>query len=149
MTRYGTLVVAIFTLGAVACVDAPTEQSNEPVVSYRRDVQPVWDKWCTRCHNFQTPHLGPTESASDLMGVSWFKCNQGAERAAFVVPGDPLSSFLMYKLTGDNPNHYWDREACDRLMPADQNGVDVPLVQLDPEAVATVKRWIEQGAAFE
>ncbi|MDQ3336616.1 MAG: hypothetical protein M4D80_15725 [Myxococcota bacterium] len=150
MTNHGTIRTTIFVLGIAACVDTPPAmQNNEPEVSYRRDVQPVWDKWCVGCHNFHTPHLVRAESASDLMGVSWFKCNQGVERAAFVVPGDPASSFLMYKLTGDNPNHYWDREACDRLMPADQNGQDIPLVQLDPVAVQTVKQWIEQGAVFD
>ena len=149
MTSYGTFGTTVIALGIVACVDTPPATNNEPEVSYRLDVQPVWDKWCTRCHNFHTPHLGAAESAADLMGVSWFKCNQGVARAAFVVPSDPASSFLMYKLTGDNPNHYWDREACDRLMPADQGGVDIPLVHLDPDAVAIVRRWIEQGAVFE
>ena len=72
------------------------------------------------------------------------------ERVVLVVQrGVPASSFLMYKLTGDNADHYWDREACDRLMPADRGGEDVPLVLLDPGAVHTVRLWIEQGAVLE
>ncbi len=145
MSSYGTFGMTLVAL--VACVDEPQSTDGERV-SYRRDVQPIWDQWCLGCHNFHTPHLGAAESAVDLSGQSWFKCNQGTEHATFIVPGDPVSSFLMYKLTGDNPNHYWDREACDRLMPADQLGEDTPLVQLDPGAVETVRLWIEQGAVF-
>lgn len=141
--------MTVVALNLVACIEAPATQTTAELVHYRRDVQPIWDRWCIGCHNFHTPHLVQTESASDLQGRSWFKCNQGEEHAPFIVPGDPARSFLVYKLTGDNPDHYWDREACDRLMPADQGGEDIPLVQLDPDAVETVKRWIEQGAVFQ
>lgn len=146
-----TLGLLLMAAAATACVDdaTPMPEPEPGTISYRRDVQPVWDAWCIGCHNFHTPHLVAAESAADLAGHSWFNCNQGTDRARFVVPGDPASSFLLYKLTGDNTNGYWDREACDRLMPADQNGVDVPLIQLDPAAVAKVRLWIEQGAVFD
>ncbi len=149
MTNHGTIGTTIFALGIAACVDTPPAmQNNEPEVSYRRDVQPVWDKWCVGCHNFHTPHLVPAVSAEQLTGKSWWKCDDGGTtNARFVVPGDPSKSYLLYKLTLDNTNGY--AAECGRAMPADQGGKDTPLVHLDPSAVATIRTWIEQGAVVD
>ncbi len=138
---------AMLVLGVcfAACGTDENPDDSERV-DYRRDVQPIWDQYCNRCHNFFTPHLVAREAGSDLEMRSWYKCNQGSDHAAFVVPGDPEASFLYYKLTGEVPERYWTEEACNRLMPADFNGGDTPLIQIDPVAVDTVRRWIEQGA---
>lgn len=132
----------------VGCIDAPATMENTQTVSYRDHVQPIWDKWCVGCHNFHTPHLTPRESATDLAGTSWRKCDGGTEKARFVVPGDPSKSYLLFRLTMQNTNNY-DVTACGRPMPADRDGVDTPLVELDAEAVATIRTWIEEGAAFD
>ena len=136
-------------LGLAGCGMTTASNTDPDVVSYRRDVQPIWDRWCNRCHNFHTPHLTAAESAHDLTTQSWFKCRQGSEHAPFIVPGDPDASFLVYKLTGEHAEVFWEGEACNRLMPADVSGRDVPLIQLDPEAVDLVRRWIEAGARFD
>jgi hypothetical protein len=139
------LCLLAFALGAIGCVEQPTS-TTEQTVRYRDHIQPIWDQWCVRCHNFHTPHLNATESARDLAGVSWAKCD-GETKARFVVPGAPAQSYLLFKLTGENTNNYI--AGCNRPMPADQMGVDTPLASLDPEAVATIRRWIEEGADFE
>ena len=67
----------------------------------------------------------------------------------FVVAGDPAASYLIYKLTGVEPER-WNGERCQRVMPADVNGMgDVPLIEIDPAAVEVVRRWIQEGASFE
>src|SRR5688572_22127480 len=77
----------------------PTMDPTTPeTIRYRRDIQPIWDRWCTRCHNFHTPHLTKAESAQQLAsGTTRFQCLNEGERARFVVPGDPARSFLYYK----------------------------------------------------
>ena len=139
-----------FVLVLSACVDDTEPPTTPPdtTISYRQDIQPIWDQWCLRCHNFHTPHLTSAESAQDLTGTSFRNCDGPRGKARFIVPGDPAKSYLMYKLTLENTNAY-DATACGRAMPADQNGVDVPLVQLDPDAVAKIRTWIEEGAHFD
>ncbi len=144
----GTWLVLIVASSSAACVEAPQVTDPGERVSYQRDIQPIWDQWCNRCHNFHTPHL-TAGASTDLLESSWFKCRKGSEHAPFVVPGDPAASFLIYKLTGEDPDQYWDREACDRLMPADQPGGDMPLIRLDPDAVEKVRLWVQQGAALD
>ena len=96
------------------CVDdGSTMTTTTQTISYRDHVQPIWDQWCTRCHNFHTPHLTARESATELAGLSWRKCDSGIERARFVVPGDPSKSYLLYRLTMQNTNDY-DATACGR-----------------------------------
>lgn len=142
------LAIAL-AVGAIGCVDEPeTAPPIEQTVSYQQHIQPIWDRWCVRCHNFHTPHLTSAESRQELAGTSFRNCDGPRGKARFVVPGDPARSYLLYKLTLENTNGY-DATACGRAMPADQNGVDVPLVQLDPDAVAKIRTWIEEGANFE
>jgi hypothetical protein len=134
---------------AVLLVGCTDETSMQPqTIRYREHIQPIWDQWCVRCHNFHTPHLTARESAQQLAGVSWEKCDSGVEKARFVVPGDTSKSYLLYRLTMENTNNY-DAQRCGRAMPADQGGIDMPLVQLDPAAVAAIRTWIEEGAAFD
>ncbi len=142
-TRLG-FALALLTAG---CIEEASTRTNEQRVSYRDDVQPIWDRWCTRCHNFHTPHLTAAESAEDLQELSWAKCDGGTEKARFIVPGDPEKSFLLFKLTAVNTNNYLD--GCGRPMPADQAGRSIPLIELDPDAVATIRTWIEAGADFD
>ena len=71
----------------------------------------------------------------------------GATAYAFHVPGDTTKSYLLFKLTGENTNGY--TTDCSRPMPEDVNGESIPLVRLDPAAVATIRQWIEEGAAFD
>lgn len=134
-------------IALVGCVDETATTQTTQTIRYKDHIQPIWNQWCVGCHNFHTPHLTPSQSATALQGRSWHKCDVTAQ-APFVVPGDPAKSYLLYRLTMQNTNNY-DTELCGRAMPADQNGRDTPLVDLDPEAVATIRTWIEEGAVFD
>jgi len=111
-------------------------------ISYRRDIQPIWNEYCTRCHGIQSPKLEAPDSRNNLDASSRFpECRN----APFVVPGEPDKSFLYFKLTRmtDVPLD----PACERWMPADWGGMrDVPLIEIDPDAVARVRQWILEGA---
>jgi hypothetical protein len=111
-------------------------------VSYVRDIQPIWDAYCVRCHGLQTPKLAAPGSRLALDGKSRFpECNP----APFVVAGQPEQSFLYFKLTrlSEQPLD----AACERWMPAAWNGTrDTPLVEIDPEAVTLIRQWILEGA---
>jgi hypothetical protein len=136
-------------LALVGCATDERTTETTQTVRYRDHIQPIWDTWCVQCHNFHTPHLTARDSATELQGLSWRKCDGGVEKARFVVPSDPSKSYLLYRLTMQNTNNY-DPTACGRAMPADFNGQgDTPLIELDPAAVATIRTWIEEGAVFD
>jgi hypothetical protein len=125
--------------------DQPAELGQPaPTISYARDIQPIWDRHCNRCHNFHTPHLTAPGSRQNLDAASWRTCTND-EHAPFIVPGHPEQSFLYYKITGTFAAPIIAR-GCDRLMPADQNGRDIPLIEVDPDAVERIRTWIAEGA---
>ena len=122
-----------------------TTRSSTSVTSSR-----FWDRHCLGCHQLYTPHLTDDESTAGLAGTTYQKCREGVERAAFVVPGDPDASFLVFKLTGEDPGGCWTNQACRHLMPDGWSEErETPLITIDPAAVAVVRRWIEEGASFD
>jgi hypothetical protein len=63
----------------------------------------------------------------------------------FVVAGEPEQSFLYFKLTRTSAVTLDKR--CERWMPAAwEQSTDVPLIDIDPDAVARVRQWILEGA---
>lgn len=140
----------------VACGDpeefADTTDTHEPAdttddtndartVDFAADVQPLFDDHCTSCHQthgYITPTL--EEPAEILDGATRY-CEDG--ELPFVVPGDPDASFLVYKIGGGG-QHDPDGRSCRQLMPSREDGKS--LMDLDPDAVATIRTWIAEGA---
>lgn len=111
-----------------------------------RDVQPLLNENCTRCHALAAPephgnpHFTPDVSRASLATTS--ACTSGGARVALVVPGKPEDSFLMYKL-GAPTNLTISGSPCTDKMPI---GGDGPFAETDPELVARIRQWILDGA---
>ena len=139
------LLVTCQLLHCDTATDAPNVEADASTLSYARDIQPIWDEYCSRCHFRPVPalELSAERSWQDLSsGVSnWSECG------AFVVPGQPEQSLLYFKLTGmAAPGTEIDPD-CARPMPADWEGQgDTPLREIDPAAVERVRAWILAGA---
>jgi hypothetical protein len=92
-----------------------------PPVSFRADVQPIFDLKCTACHPVSYPYLDlrRERSYADIVRVS------AATAPAFerVLPGRPELSYLL--------THPPDPSLRDRLSDAER---------------ATIAAWIRQGA---
>lgn len=98
-------------------------------IDFNRDIRPILSGKCFACH-------GPDEEerAADLR----LDTSEGAARDlggyAAIVAGAPGESEIIYRVTSDDP---------DELMPPEGKGEP-----LTPEEVATLEKWIKQGAPY-
>ena len=95
---------------------------DEPRVDFRRDVQPIFAAHCVGCH-------GPTKQKGGLRLDRKDAALDGGDAAA-IVPGKGAESPVVELAGGADP---------DRVMPPEGP-------RLGPEQVATLRRWIDQGA---
>ncbi len=92
-------------------------------VDFNRDIAPLLEQRCVRCHNEETRKGG-------LSLVSRTLAIKGGESGAALEPGKPDGSLLIDMVAGDKP-----------LMPAQGE-------KLAPAQVTHLKNWIAAGAAW-
>ena len=97
-------------------------------VSYSHDVAPILEKHCKGCH--MPGQAGYVASGFELQ--SYDTLMKGTQYGPVVLPGDPLTSVLVMLIEG--------RADPSLRMP---HGDAKPL---DPAEIATIRRWVEQGA---
>ncbi len=103
-----------------AVTPAPTATpGGAATVSYRRDIQPIFNRNCVSCHGGQ----------AGLYLDSYDHVMAGSARGRVVVPGDPQTSELVRRIRGLS-------------QPAMPMG-GAPLPASDIEAIVT---WIAEGA---
>ena len=116
---FAAAAVAFLVLGG--CGQAPD-------VSYAKDVSPILDKHCKSCH--VAGQAGYVVSGFEL--TSYETLMKGTQYGPVVLPGDPLTSVLVMLIEG--------RADPSLKMP---HGNAKPL---DPAEIATIRKWVEQGA---
>ncbi len=97
----------------------------DPTVNFNRDIRPILSENCYFCH-------GPDENArqADLR----LDTEAGAKEFA-IEPGDPDASELVARITSDDP---------DQVMPPPDSERS-----LNARQIELLKRWIQQGAAYQ
>jgi hypothetical protein len=118
------LMMVIISMMATSCYydELPYEAPAGPLpetVSYKSDVQPLWDQNCTGCHK-----TGATKP--DLTAVNSYAALTTANK--YVVPSNAAGSFLYKCLIGQGGP----------LMPP--NGA------MSAAKIALVEKWINDGA---
>lgn len=103
--------------------------AKETPVSFGQEVKPILDRYCIDCH---MPGGEGTE-ASGFSIASYADVMKGTRNGPMIVPGDPLGSNMLVLMEG--------RADPSIAMP---HGKDV---KASAEEIATIRRWIEQGAA--
>lgn len=101
---------------------------REPDTSYAKDVSPILDKHCKSCH--VAGQAGYVVSGFEL--TSYDTLMKGTQYGPVVLPGDPLTSVLVMLIEG-------------RADPA----LKMPhgnATSLGPEEIATIRKWVEEGA---
>ena len=125
---------------------APDASISSEALVLARDIQPILDMYCVRCHALGAadphgnPHFTSDSSRRSLQKLS--ECTSGGAPVPLVVAGRPEESFLLYKL-GAATNLTVAGMTCEQKMPYD---AEAPLAELDPEAVARIRQWVLDGA---
>jgi hypothetical protein len=121
---------AVLVLAAAAATATRAQEKKAPgAIDFNRDVRPILAGKCLRCH-------GPDDKARkaklrlDLRETATARLRSGGHA---IVPGKPAESEVLRRVTADE----------DEVMPP--TGVGKPL---GPGEVDTLRRWIEQGAAY-
>jgi mono/diheme cytochrome c family protein len=125
--RIGRVVAAML----VAVGSAPIGgllPAQEPAGASRfdREVQPIFSRACIRCH-------GAVEQSGGLgLGDREYALGVLDSGLRAIVPGKPDESELMRRISSEDPGE---------RMPPDGE-------PLSPDAIAAIRRWIEQGAEW-
>ena len=110
---------------ALAMLSSPLAAcaDDAPAPRYERDVRPIFEKYCQHCH-------GPTEPKGEL----------NLSDAAGVRKGGESGVVFVAKQPNDSP-----------LLKLVESGEMPPKPEKRPSAaeIATIRRWIETGAAFD
>ncbi len=116
------MIVVTTALWSVLAEGGP---SNAAPVDFRRDVAPILQNRCLRCHNDRDHRGGLSLQSAEATA-------QGGESGDAVVPGDPDSSYLL-----------------DVVIPSDDDA-EMPKGEpaLAENEVALLRRWIEGGASW-
>ena len=123
------LVMAAVVLGAVLAPAMPLD-SGSSTVDFQRDVRPILSNHCFECH-------GP-DAATRMVDLR-FDTREGAfsrrPSGSLIVPGDPEASLLYQRISHPQPAL--------RMPPAHSKR------PLNDEQIATLRQWIQQGAAWD
>jgi len=128
-TRARLLFVVAMVCGFAAVDQAqenPLPPAADQTVDFTRDIQPVFQNSCLRCHGPEKPksHFRLDNRASALAG--------GGKNTNDIVPGDSAKSLLI---------HYAAYAVQDMEMPPVGKGD-----QLTPHQIGLLRAWIDQGA---
>ncbi|HXE56316.1 MAG TPA: DUF1549 domain-containing protein, partial [Tepidisphaeraceae bacterium] len=121
------LVSVAFTASAA---EVPANAPLPDKIQFNRDIQPILASNCYQCHG---PDSG--QRKADLRLDTKDGLFSLIKNDHPVVPGDPQHSELFRRITTDN---------VDDRMPEPKSGR-----RLAPRQIALIKKWIEQGAAWQ
>ncbi len=111
--------------GLLVCHGLGCARKADDTIDYVRDVRPILAANCLKCH-------GPDEQKASLRLDAVALAVEGGNSGAAIVRGKSADSLLVKAITGAD-----DVSA----MPPDGEGA-----RLSPEHIATIVRWIDQGA---
>ena len=102
---------------------------GEERVEFNRDIRPIFTKHCTGCH-------GGVKEAGGVSLIDRGKAlAEGESGLRTIFPGKPAESELVKRIRSRNP---------DEVMPKPKHGP--PLAERE---IATIERWIAQGAEWQ
>jgi len=117
-----------FWIGLAALAGLGASWAAEPATDFNRDIRPLFAKHCTACH-------GGVKAAGKISLVYREKAvAEGKSGKRTIVPGNPEASELMRRVLSNDP---------DERMPQPEHGP-----ALSREEIATLRRWIQEGAAW-
>jgi hypothetical protein len=124
------VLTCVFAAAMVAATDSIAAAEPAGEISFNRDVRPILSDHCFPCHG---PDAAERKANLRLDTEAGGLADLGEHRA--IVPGDIKASEVVRRITAADPD--------ERMPPAD---FERPL---SAEQIATLKRWIAQGAKWQ
>jgi uncharacterized membrane protein len=140
-------IVALAVLGGVgilasrqsagaADADQPTTvPSGAPTVDFAKDIQPIFQESCVKCHQLH-PTNGSARPSAGFRLDDKAAALKGGRKGHDIVPGDSAKSTLYGVLKGRF-------NGIDQMPAAPRGQEATPLAD---EKIALIKAWIDQGA---
>jgi len=137
------LIVCVGAIFAVSVLSARADDKKKPSVdtsklppasdqkdvTYAKDIKPIFDKSCVKCHGAEKPkaklRLDTLEGAL-----------KGSENGKVIEPGKSADSILVH-----NVAHIGNE---DDFMPPPDNKAKIP--PLTKDQIGLIRAWIDQGA---
>src|ERR1051325_8382811 len=124
------ITLAIILTWALIGNAAPRAEQSHPL-SFNRDIRPILVENCFQCHG---PDKGARKSGLRLdQEEAALSGGKSGEKA--IVPGHPEKGELVRRITTEDP---------DDMMPPRKTGKKLSAAQ-----VATLRKWIAEGARWE
>ena len=135
MTKINRSILACMVAATFTAVAADPDVSKLPPastqtdVTYDKDIKPVFEKTCFKCH-------GPDKQKSKLRLDSLAAAVKGGENGPDIIAGKSVKSPLVWSVgrIGDED---------DAMPPKKKDGT---VEALTKEQVALIRAWIDQGA---
>ena len=136
-TAFCLALTALVTAGSAASVETSTRDAKRPPRgkhTLAKDVQPIFDGLCVRCHLTVAPGGGLVlDAATSFRALVSAKSLESA--LLLVKPGAPEQSYLLHKLKGTHT----EVGGSGQRMPLGGTAVDVSVIE-------TITAWIRDGA---
>ena len=137
------LIVCVGAIFAVSVLSARADDKKKPSVdtsklppasdqkgvTYAKDIKPVFDKSCVKCHGAEKPK-------AKLRLDSLEGALKGSENGKVIEPGKSADSILVH-----NVAHIGNE---DDFMPPPDNKAKIP--PLTKDQIGLIRAWIDQGA---
>ena len=125
----GVLAAAIWTSAKDVDVSKLPPASSQKGVTYTKDIKPIFDKSCVKCHGAEKPK-------AKLRLDSLEGALKGGEDGKVIEPGNSAKSMLVHNVARIGEDDTW--------MPPPDNKAKIP--PLTPEQIGLIRAWIDQGA---
>jgi hypothetical protein len=123
------LGISVAAFAADVDVSKLPPASDKKGVTYEKDIQPIFEKSCVKCHSGEKPK-------GKLRLDSLENVLKGGADGKVITAGDSAKSMLVHSISylGDE----------DEFMPPPKNKANIP--RLTNEQVGLIRAWIDQGA---
>lgn len=132
--KHALTILTIIGASAAFAEDVDTSKlppaSTQKDVTYEKDIKPIFDATCIKCHG-NVKKVGGKLRLDSLAGVM-----KGGEDGKVIEPGNSAKSMLVL-----NVAHLGDE---DDFMPPPKNKMG--LKKLSDEQIGLIRAWIDQGA---
>ncbi len=118
------------TFQLLFCLSVSMVVADETAVDFQKEIRPILSQKCYKCH-------GPDEAAreADLRLDTFRGATEDRGGYKAITPGNHSQSELFARISSESDD--------DRMPPADSG------LQLTPEEIQAIKKWIQQGAQYK